>query len=435
MKSFFLLGIVFLSSLVTLSAQEKVSSNNRSHSFSTNQSLDSPTYFLGFGLNVLDDGNSDLPFNANEMSFKVPFFASIERRGATSNFAPVLSFSTNKLKVDGLDRFYFSVDAAARYYFDDYIFKNRDIETYASLGLGHFFLGDKGNNTFNFSIGGRYWFSKNFAVSIEGTGKRVLKDQVGYALSHYAYNAGIVWGGNLRNANKNRARKKPLKEASSIIPIDLRESLAKDKALVLSMKENLIKEKEQVASLKENIIKDKEGVIAIRESLIKEKEIAVALLPPAEKINKQVVNPKLSDSVLVRIATREDYTGDWYINITNSTTKAFRNGPTLYSIYAPYKDDGDGVLWISDFKKGMSIQCKITVNIAKGTFEAAKQRNVIGKGNVIITEGRFEKGAGVDQAGNLVNRIYFKARFSYDPNTVFSFEGNKSTTTVIEDKR
>jgi hypothetical protein len=139
MKSNFLLGIVFLCSLVTLSAQKKVWATDRSHIFSINQSIDRPIYLLGFGLNVLDDGNSKLPFNAEELSFKNPFYASIERRGVSSNFTPVLSFSSNKLKVDDADRFYFSIDAAARYYFDDYIFKNRNIETYISAGLGHFF--------------------------------------------------------------------------------------------------------------------------------------------------------------------------------------------------------------------------------------------------------------------------------------------------------
>jgi hypothetical protein len=429
MKSNFLLGIVFLCSLVTLSAQKKAWATDRDHIFSTKQSIDSPIYLLGFGLNVLDDGNSSLPFNANQMSFKNPFYASIERRSVSSNFAPVLSFSTNELLVDRVGRFYFSIDGAARYYFDDYIFKNRNIETYISAGLGHFFLGDKGNNTFNFNVGGRYWISKNFALSFEGGGKKVLKNEPGYALSHYAYNLGIVWGGSLRSSGRKNLSKK----ASTKFPIDLRASLAKDKEVMLSLKENVIKDKEQLASLKENILKDKESVIAMREDLIKEKEIAVALLPPAKKITEKVLDRKLSDSILVRIATREDYTGDWYITITNSTNKSFRNEPTLYSIYTPFKDDGDGMLWISDFEKGMSLQCKIKVNIANGTFEAFKQRNVIGKGDIIITEGRFESVAGDDQAETGVNKIYFKARFSYDPNTIFSFEGDKRTTTTVKD--
>jgi hypothetical protein len=80
----------------------------------------------------------------------------------------------------------------------------------------------------------------------------------------------------------------------------------------------------------------------------------------------------------------------------------------------------------------MSLQCKIKVDIANGTFEAAKQRNVIGKGDIIITEGRFERVAGDDQAETGVNKIYFKARFSYEPNTIFSFEGDKSTTTAVK---
>lgn len=139
MKLFLLSGIAFLSTVISLFAQEKVNTITTENSFKFEQSTAVANYFMSLGVNVLDNGNSKLPFNADEMSFKVPFFASIERLSATSNFSAVVSFATNKLKVNSVDKFYYSIDAAARYYFDDYIFKNNDIETYASLGFGRFF--------------------------------------------------------------------------------------------------------------------------------------------------------------------------------------------------------------------------------------------------------------------------------------------------------
>ena len=221
MKLFFLSGITFLSSLLSLSAQEKVNTTSKAGSFKLEQSTADANYFLSLGLNVLDDGNSKLPFNADEFSFKVPFFASIERRSATSNFSVVVSLSTNKLKVNSVDKFYFSIDAAARYYFDDYIFKNRDIETYAGLGLGRFFLENNGNNRLNFIGGGRYWFSENFALSLEGNAKVGLKPKNVDILNIFAYNVGIVWKSN----SKNKDVKVPVTET----PIALKESLIQDK--------------------------------------------------------------------------------------------------------------------------------------------------------------------------------------------------------------
>jgi len=190
MKSFFLSGILFLSSLGALFAQENASDTTVKDSLSPKEY--SP-YFVNFGLNVLDNGNSKLPFNADEWAITNPFFVSLERRSVASNFSAVLSFSTNKLKVNGAETFYYSIDAGARYYFDDLIFNNADIEMYAGLGLGRFFLQNSGNNSLNVSGGGRYWFSKHFALSLEAIGKAGLKPMNPSVLSHYAYNFGIVW--------------------------------------------------------------------------------------------------------------------------------------------------------------------------------------------------------------------------------------------------
>jgi hypothetical protein len=46
---------------------------------------------------------------------------------------------------------------------------------------------------------------------------------------------------------------------------------------------------------------------------------------------------------------------------------------------------------------------------------------------VTITEGKIEKGAALSKAGHKVDKISFKAEFSYDPGTIISFEGHKRT--------
>jgi hypothetical protein len=411
MKLFFLSGILFLSTLLSLSAQQKENSKFIKDSFNTEQPKASSNYFLNFGLNVLDDGNSALPFNANEMSFKNPFFASIERRSTISNFSPVLSLSTNKLKVDGVDRFYLSIDAVARYYFDDYIFNNSDIETYAGLGLGHFFLGDKGNSTFNFNLGGRYWFLKNFAISIQGNGKQVLKKQEGYALSHFAYNLGIVW--------KISSKKKVIKHFLIESPIASKEDLIKDKEEVVALREGIIKEKEELVALKESLIKEKEVLIAKNDGgeIVEGKAIAEV---PVEALDSTLKDLDLPMDTLSPF----DYSGDWDIKITNAKNNVVVINNSLFSTYSAYVNDG--TMWISDFKKGVWLQCKIKVNYAKGTFTATNEPNTIDKGTVTITEGKFEKKKELTKPGIIVDKIYFKAQFSYDPSTILIFEGQKS---------
>jgi hypothetical protein len=388
MKLFFLSGIAFLSTVISLSAQEKINTITTADGFKFEQSAGRPNYFLSVGLNVLDNGNSKLPFNADEMSFKVPFFASIERRGATSNFSGVLSFSTNRLKVNSVDKFYYSIDAAARYYFDDYIFKNKDIETYAGLGLGRFFLENNGNNSLSFIGGARYWFSNQFAVSLQGNAKVGLKPKNADVLNKFVYNLGIVWKSNKKNK-------------------------------VSSIKTSI--------ALKESLMKDKEAVVVTNddEEMAIENEVTELPLEALDSALKRVDLP-------MDPLTPLDYSGDWNIKITNSKNKTLIIKSSLYSTYAPYVSDG--TMWISDFKKGVWLQCKIEVNLEKGTFTAIKQPNTVDKGTVTITEGKFEKRKGILKAGNTLDKIYFKAEFSYDPGSILIFEGHKSTG-LKEDKQ
>lgn len=61
---------------------------------------------------------------------------------------------------------------------------------------------------------------------------------------------------------------------------------------------------------------------------------------------------------------------------------------SLFSTYVPNVNDGS--LWISGFKKGVWLLCKIEVNLAEGTFTAAKQPKTIDKGTITITEGKVQ---------------------------------------------
>lgn len=190
MKSFLLLGIVFLSTSI-IYAQETIK-------VTTNQELetstpDSSNYTISLGVNVVDNGGENsLPFNAEMMSFKTPFFISAERR-FKSNWSVTLAVSTNRLTILTEEKSYVSIDAMGQYYFDDYIFNTEKIEMYAGLGFGRYFLENNGNNTLNLTGGGRYWFSNHFGLSLQGIGKVGLSPINNAVRNHFQYNLGIVW--------------------------------------------------------------------------------------------------------------------------------------------------------------------------------------------------------------------------------------------------
>lgn len=393
MKSIILSGILFALSLTTLYSQD-INSTIKEESKGTN-STESPNYFISLGLNTIDNGNSELPFNTGDWSFKTPFFVRFER-SLKSNFSASLSFSTNILKVKSGDKFYFGMDLSGLYYFDDYIFNNKNIETYAGLGLGRFYLENNGNSTFNASLGGRYWFSKSFAVSLQGIGKAAIGTINREVQNYYEYNLGIVWRTSLR---------KVAQEPKSINP-----------------QLNLLEDEKAIDRIAERIAERVADKIA--EKLVKK---GVETVLDATSNNKTEVISNISAKTL---ASRSDYSGDWYIAITE------KDGAKIFDYVlhsTNFEAVEDNVMWISDDKRGIWLKCKIDVNTFDGTFSAIAVPNILDKGTVTITEGKIEKGAALSKSGRIVDKISFKAQFSYDLNYVLLFSGHKFTGRIEDE--
>ena len=120
----------------------------------------------------------------------------------------------------------------------------------------------------------------------------------------------------------------------------------------------------------------------------------------------------------------EKYAGDWFITITDSDGDV-QVDHALHSTYNTAANDN--TMWIDDAEHGWYLKCKITVNLDKGTFTATAQPNLLDSGTVTITEGKIEKGAGLSKGGHVVDKISFKAEFSYDPGYVLTYEGHRRT--------
>jgi hypothetical protein len=123
--------------------------------------------------------------------------------------------------------------------------------------------------------------------------------------------------------------------------------------------------------------------------------------------------------------TTEAFAGDWYINLTDSDGSAVVD----HALHHTYNSSAnDNTMWIDDAKSGYWIKCKITVDLAKGTFTAVGQENLIDGSVVTITDGKIEKGAGLSKAGHVVDKISFRAHFDYDDDGYdILYEGHKRT--------
>lgn len=258
MKKFLSLGILFLCTSI-MCAQE-IQEQSPSHLLKVGTSM-SPNYTIALGVNVLDNGESNLPWNS-VYSFKTPFFITAERR-FKSKLSLALTLSTNQLSIASVDKFYFSIDAVGQFYFNEYLFNSKKIEMYAGLGLGRFFLENNGNNTLNVTGGGRYWFSNHYGVSVQGFGKVGLAPLNTSVLNHYQYNLGLVWRSNQDKAKVVNGVTK-FEEIEKIASIHVQELsgkiteketgsiLPETKLTILDKKQNLSPEKADDLTNKQN---------------------------------------------------------------------------------------------------------------------------------------------------------------------------------------
>lgn len=123
--------------------------------------------------------------------------------------------------------------------------------------------------------------------------------------------------------------------------------------------------------------------------------------------------------------TTEKFAGDWYIDLVDTDGDS-HGDHVLHSTYNTAANDN--TMWIDDHENGYFIKCKITMDVATGTFTAVAEPNIIDSGTVTITEGKIEKGAGLSKAGHTVDKISFRAHFSYDaPGFDILYEGHKRT--------
>ncbi|HEY6142881.1 MAG TPA: lipid-binding protein [Flavobacterium sp.] len=139
--------------------------------------------------------------------------------------------------------------------------------------------------------------------------------------------------------------------------------------------------------------------------------------------------------------TTRNFAGDWYITISDDSEVLGEN----IRHYTYNTAANDNTMWIDDHGAGYGIKCKMRIDLETGTFTAEGQPNLASTYNpnqpispandpiyaddtVTITEGKIEKGAGLSKSGHVVDKISFKAHFSYDTvDYTVTYIGHKRT--------
>ncbi len=132
------------------------------------------------------------------------------------------------------------------------------------------------------------------------------------------------------------------------------------------------------------------------------------------------------------------YAGDWYISATDT------NGDVLFehALHSTYNTAAnDNTMWIDDHTNGWWLKGKVTVDLDNGTFASEGDvENIIvvpgqgPQGSVTITEGKIIKDGGISRGGHVVDSIYFRVHFSYDPPGYDIIHSGHKRTGFLEDE-
>jgi Lipid-binding putative hydrolase len=123
----------------------------------------------------------------------------------------------------------------------------------------------------------------------------------------------------------------------------------------------------------------------------------------------------------------EALNGEWFIDISDEAGNVY----VSHALHKTY--DFNGNLFITD-REGSSdsftgwwLESQLEYNLDALTFSATDAENTADGSFVTITEGKILKDAAHSPSGVVVDSIYFKGVFDYDPETVLIFSGFRRT--------
>lgn len=211
--SLFLLGMLCS---YTIIAQETNSELN----LTSKDSIIVSSWIVGIGINAVDDAGDEFNelFNSTDNWNMVPFPSRISiGRYFKSGLGLELIGAYNKYKQGKVidqatiteDINYYSGDLRLTYDLNRLVGRTGVFSPYAGGGIGYTDANNQGRGTYNATVGVRAWFTENFGIDLNSTGKWTMnKDNSSNHIQHAAgvvYRFGIEKGLNKRGKEKLRA--------------------------------------------------------------------------------------------------------------------------------------------------------------------------------------------------------------------------------------
>ncbi|HMI02518.1 MAG TPA: lipid-binding protein [Pedobacter sp.] len=120
----------------------------------------------------------------------------------------------------------------------------------------------------------------------------------------------------------------------------------------------------------------------------------------------------------------QELSGEWWVTADDG------GGATDYFKISTYNTAANipTEMWIDDAKNFYGLKAKIKADVANKTFSATDADELYFGVTVTITDGKVIKDAATASGtGNKTDSIYFKAEYSDDPGTIYTYSGYKRT--------
>lgn len=123
----------------------------------------------------------------------------------------------------------------------------------------------------------------------------------------------------------------------------------------------------------------------------------------------------------------QDIAGDWWaIALWDDGTPAYGGDFVQFSTYNTAANDN--TFWLDDHDNWLELKAKVTLNADRLTFQSEPNTpELYTDETVTITNGRITRGTYTTHSNTKVDQIFFDAEFSWDPGTIYSYEGHWRT--------
>ena len=113
---------------------------------------------------------------------------------------------------------------------------------------------------------------------------------------------------------------------------------------------------------------------------------------------------------------------EWWVTISDGTSTSGYAALATYNTAANTNE-----MWIDDEGNLYEFKVKAAVDLGNLTFKATSVQNEYYNIKVTITDGKILRNAAKSKTGNVTDSINFKAVFTDDPGTTYTFAGHART--------